>query len=264
MRLCRAVERSVNRHRLIRKFVIFVSEFLLCLFVLLPTAFAQSGALDLTFNPGTGVVGGKVRTILLQTNGSILIGGVFASVNGVSRNNIAWLNPDGGLDANFQPGQGPDSDVFAIVVQTNGMVVIGGYFTSVNSLARLYLARLRSDGSLDLTFNPIVNEGVECMILQPDGKILIAGSFTTVNSTSRRRIARLNSNGSLDTGFDPGLGANDTVHAIALQTNGMVLVAGSFTTMNTSNRSNLARLNSDGSLDASFDCGSVGGSGGRQ
>lgn len=144
------------------------------------------------------------------------------------------------------------------------MVVIGGYFTSVNSLARLYLARLRSDGSLDLTFNPIVNEGVECMILQPDGKILIAGSFTTVNSTSRRRIARLNSNGSLDTGFDPGLGANDTVHAIALQTNGMVLVAGSFTTMNTSNRSNLARLNSDGSLDASFDCGSVGGSGGRQ
>ena len=243
-----------------KKYFAAFSALVFCLSALLSDALAQSGALDLTFNPGTGIASGKVRAITLQTNGSILIAGNFSSVNGVSRNNIARLNSDGGLDSGFVPGAGPGGDVLTMAVQTNGMVVIGGNFTFVNAIPRLYLARLRSDASLDLAFNPVANGPVESMLLQADGKILIAGSFTSVNSTNRNRIARLNSDGSLDLGFDPGLGANNAIHAIALQTNGMILVGGSFTTMNTSNRYYVARLNSDGSLDTGFDVGFVGGS----
>jgi len=221
----------------------------------------QAGSLDITFNPGTGASGNSVRSIFLETDGHVMIGGLFSAVNGVPRNQIARLNADGSLDAGFYVGQGPDNTVRAIAVLTNGMVLIGGDFTSVSSLARLYLARLRSDGSLDLAFNPFANDSVETMVLQPDGKILIAGAFTVINGTPRNRVARLNSDGSLDAGFDPGTGANNVIHALSLQTNGMVLVGGSFTTMNASNRSYIARLNADGSLDTSFDCGFVGGSG---
>lgn len=67
--------------------------------------------------------------------------------------------------------------------------------------------------------------------------------------------ARAQQAGSLDPTFNPGAGANGTVLSIALQTNGQILVAGDFTTFNNANRSYVARLNTDGSLDTSFDPG---------
>ncbi len=243
-----------------KKSIAILPAIVFCFSALLPDALAQSGALDLSFNPGTGVASGIVRSICLQTNGSILIGGYFSSVNGVSRNNIARLNSDGGLDSSFFPGQGPGGDVLTMAVQTNGMVVIGGAFDGVNGILRRYVARLRSDGSLDLGFSASVDGQVEALVVQLDGKIVIGGRFTLVNSTPRNRIARLNSDGSLDGDFDPGTGANDFVQALAIQTNGAILVGGSFSTMNNSNRSRLARLNPNGSLDTGFDAGLVGGS----
>ena len=70
-------------------------------------------------------------------------------------------------------------------------------------VARNHIARLNSDGTTDLSFDPNVNAIVYSMASQADGKILIAGEFTTVGGTGRNRIARLNANGSLDSSFNP-------------------------------------------------------------
>src|ERR1700741_3192713 len=59
--------------------------------------------------------------------------------------------------------------------------------------------------------------------------------------------------GSLDTSFDPGTGADATIHALALQPDGSTLIGGAFTRFNGVPRNHLARLNSDGSLDPTFD-----------
>ena len=77
----------------------------------------------------------------------------------------------------------------------------------------------------------------------------------------RPYVARLLPNGTVDTSFNPGLGPNAVVRAIALQPDGGVLIGGSFTSVNGTNRNSLARLKADGSLDLAFMAESEGGNG---
>jgi uncharacterized delta-60 repeat protein len=216
----------------------------------------SDGSLDTGFNPGTGT-NGVVYALALQSDGKVVVGGLFSTMNGVSRSCIARLNSDGSLDTGFNPGTGANGQVGALALQPDGKVLVGGYFTTMNGVSRNFIARLNSDGSLDTGFNPGTgaNDGVSALALQPDGKVLVGGYFSTMNGVSRNCIARLNSNGSLDTGFNSGTGANDGVSALALQSDGKVLVGGFFTTMNGVSRSCIARLNSDGSLDTGFNPG---------
>lgn len=220
----------------------------------------SDGSLDTTFNPGVGLGSGDtIWAIAPQPNGKILLGGRFSEVNGVSRNNIARLNSDGSLDSSFDPGTGASSTVIALTLQPDGKILLGGTFTFVNDVSHKLIARLNSDGSLDTAFNPSAvgfGNSVEALVLQPDGKVLLGGTFTSVNGISRNRVARLNGDGSLDSGFNPGSVQSFGVRAIALQPDGKVLLGGDFTTINGTSRNALARLNSDGSLDTTFNPGS--------
>jgi hypothetical protein len=78
-----------------------------------------------TGNPGTGA-DGTVVAITLQPDGKILIGGDFTSYNGTPRNRVARLNADGSLDMSFNPGTGANSTVYALAVQPDGKILIGG------------------------------------------------------------------------------------------------------------------------------------------
>ena len=91
------------------------------------------------------------------------------------------------------------------------------------------------------------------MALQRDGKVLIGGNFTTINGVSRNCIARLNRDGSLDTSFDPGTGADYSVYDLILQSDGKIIIAGGFQSVNGVGRNSIARLNADGSLDSDFE-----------
>jgi uncharacterized delta-60 repeat protein len=164
---------------------------------------------------------------------------------------------DGAVDPTFQSGSGPNNDVGAIAVQTDGKILIGGNFTSYNGVGRNRIARLNADGSLDPGFEPGAgsNGHVETMAMQTDGKVLITGGFTSYNGVGRNRIARLNPDGSLDPGFEPGVGTNNSVLAIVVQGDGKILIGGFFTTYNGVGRNRIARLNADGSLDPGFEPG---------
>jgi uncharacterized delta-60 repeat protein len=233
--------------------------------LLLSTSFIQAqnpGDLDLTFNSdginyGEGA-GGLVNSIAHQPDGKILIGGNFSSYNGTSRNRIARLNSDGSIDFSFDPGIGANGEILILILLPGGKILIGGNFSNYYGISRNRIARLNSDGSLDASFNPGTgaNAGVFSIGLQSDGKILIGGAFTSYNGTGRNRIARLNSDGSLDSSFNLGTGANFAVLTIVLQSDGKVLLGGSFTAYNGISRNRIARINSDGTLDYSFDPGS--------
>lgn len=226
----------------------------------------SDGSLDDSFDPGTGVNNGTnphVRCIALQNDGKVLIGGDMSSYNGTPRNGVARLNDDGTLDTSFDPGDGVGSilGVYCIVLQPDGKILIGGGFSYYGDIPRKGIARLNEDGSLDLDFDPglgvdgVFSPNVSSIVLQPDGMILIGGSFTTYNGTARNYIARLNPDGSMDGDFDPGVGANGSVRSMVLQTDNRVLVGGVFSTFDDTPRSRIARLNSDGTLDLSFDPG---------
>jgi uncharacterized delta-60 repeat protein/gliding motility-associated-like protein len=166
---------------------------------------------------------------------------------------LAFSQP-GSIDATFNPGTGANATVWAVALQPDGKVLIGGDFTSYNGTLRNRIARLNADGSLDATFNPGTGPGtsVYSLAVQPDGKILIGGNFAFYNSIARNRIARLNSDGSLDATFNPGAGASNDILSIVLQPDGKILIGGYFSTYNGSTRTYIARLNSDGSVDATF------------
>src|ERR1051326_2188479 len=108
--------------------------------------------------------------------------------------------------------------------------------------------------------DPNPHNAVNTIVVQPDGKIIIGGSFTSVGGLVRNRIARLNGDGNVDTTFDSGgEGAGGIgpifVSSIALQSDGKVIVGGSFTMLGGQSCTNIGRLNADGSLDMSFNPG---------
>lgn len=215
--------------------------------------------LDLSFDPRRGA-NNDVFAIALQPDGKILVAGQFGTFDGTNRSRIARLNPDGSLDLSFDPGSGANGDVYAVAVQADGRVLLAGNFTAVNGITSQYLARLQTNGAMDTAFaaavSTSINNELRCLAVQPDGRVIIGGRFTKVAGQTRGRIARLNADGTLDTSFGTSAGADNNVRCLLLQADGRILIGGTFTTYNGVARSRLARLNPDGSLDASFDPGS--------
>ncbi|MBP9151509.1 MAG: T9SS type A sorting domain-containing protein [Flavobacteriales bacterium] len=118
----------------------------------------------------------------------------------------------------------------------------------------------QTEGSNDNTFSVGTafgngNYSVRALDIQPDGKILVGGSFPTYQGTTASYMVRLNVDGSRDQTFQATNKFNDQVSAIKLLSNGKILVGGLFTEFNGVSRSRILRLNSDGTLDATFDPG---------
>lgn len=220
------------------------------------TRLLADGTLDTTFNTGTGP-NADIISMALQTDGKILIIGVFTAYNGIAINKIARLNSDGSLDTTFSSGTGSLNAYVSLAIQTDGKILIGGFFSTYNDIAVKNIARLNADGSLDTSFNSGTgpNSTVSFIVPKPDGKILIAGDFTTYNETSRNRIAQLNADGTLDTSFNPEYGANSSISCISIQPDGKILIGGSFSTYNFVSRKRIARINTDGTIDSSFNPG---------
>lgn len=235
----------------------------------------EDGSLDTGFDAGPMAPNDpwdNLNTVATQPDGKCIIAGMISSVNGVPRYGIARLESDGSVDQTFDPGTGPLTSggwwggTQVVLVQPDGRILVGGEFVSFNGTPRGCIARLNTDGSVDNSFQPGTGATagsntarIQDMILLSDGKILIAGEFTLYNGTSRRNVARLNADGTLDSGFDPGTGAGgtttSTIHAMAMQADGKILVGGGFTTFNGAPRNRLARLDANGALDVTFDPG---------
>lgn len=216
---------------------------------------SASGSLDTSFVPPTipgDTIQLGVEAMALQPDGRILIGGRFEDFGSHDRDYLARLQPDGSLDATFHPT--PDLIVFAIGLQASGHLVVGGGFTSIDGAPRQRVARLNPDGSVDDGFDPGPgpNGAVFAVAPQPDGRVLIGGAFTAISGSPRSRLARLLSDGSLDPTFDPGDGPNDIVYALALQPDGRIIAAGSFTNFAGHQRHYVVRLRPDGTQDTDF------------
>ena len=191
------------------------------------------GTLDTPFNP---MANDPVRSIVLQADGKILVGGDFTNIDGQTRNRIARLNTDGTADS-FNPSA--DMNVRQLALQTDGKILVVGNFTTINTVTRNSIARLNADGTLDTNFVANANSDVNTVALQSDGKILVGGSFLMINGQNRRLIARLNTDGTADP-FNPQ--PDSTVQSLFVQTDGRFLVGGSFTIINGLPRNRIARF----------------------
>ncbi|MEY2490277.1 MAG: hypothetical protein QOC70_2219 [Verrucomicrobiota bacterium] len=229
---------------------------------------ATTGLAD-SFNPHPT---NWVQSIAVQADGKILVSGPFSgenSIGGQARNRIARLDPITGLADSFNPNA--DAWVYSIAVQPDGKILAGGYFTSVGGQTRNHIARLDATTGLADSFNPNADSSnppgttVFSIAVQADGKILAGGTFDTLapnggSTVTRNNIARLESDGRLDQTLDSNIvgppgppGGSGFVLATAIQADGKILLGGRFTTVLGVARNNIARLNTDGTLDAGFD-----------
>ncbi|HYF36326.1 MAG TPA: delta-60 repeat domain-containing protein, partial [Prosthecobacter sp.] len=216
----------------------------------------------------------EVGDVVNEPNGGLLVAGNFSIPGATPLQGIVRVSPNGQPDPAFDPvlelAEGADSNVLAVAVESDNSLLVGGSFTRVNGVPRARLARVRADGSLDAAFAPVIESDqpqtyVAAIGVQGDGKILIGGVFTSVNGSDATSLARLNADGTLDSTFNLGAGLFDgdpatggavgAVNAIAVQPDGKVLVAGRFTLVNGQAVPYLGRLNTDGSVDTTFNSG---------
>jgi uncharacterized delta-60 repeat protein len=173
---------------------------------------------------------------------------------------IGLAAPNARAQSGFNPGT--DMLIESLAVQSDGKIVLGGAFASVDGAAHTGIARLNGDGSLDNGFAGSTDFDVLSILPTPDGKLLIGGFFNNVDGQAHRALMRLNGDGSLDNGFLSGhTGPYDSVlaevNAIAVQTDGKILIGGEFSKVNGTARNGIARLNTDGSLDTTFAASSL-------
>jgi uncharacterized delta-60 repeat protein len=208
----------------------------------------SDGTLDLSFNPNPGS-NDTIRAMVEQSNGNIIAVGDFTTYGTTSVGRIARVNSSGSFDPTFNSGSGFDDSVYAIALQTDGKLLVGGAFNTYNGGSYYYFVRLLADGIIDPSFTvnlSEVNGYVSKIYIQSDGKIiLVSGGW---------KIVRLNSDGTLDSSFSIGTGPTDyrDVSDIAIQSDGKIIAAGNFSTYNGESHYTVVRLNSDGSIDNTF------------
>jgi len=195
------------------------------------------GTLDTAFNPNLNDIG-VVLSIALQADGKILVGGVFTSVGGQSRQNIARLDGTTGLADSFDPN--PNEAIQSIAVQPDGMIVAAGFFTAIGGQTRHRIARLDPVTGLADSLDADVSDPILTMALQADGKILIGGFFSTVGGQPRRRMARLDPTTGLPDSFRPE--PDSLPRTMAIQADGKILVGGLFLHIGGAPRQAIARL----------------------
>jgi len=192
----------------------------------------SNGSVDGSFVYGTAF-NGSVLSTSVQTDGKILVGGLFTSYNGTGRNRIIRINSDGSVDTSFVIGTGCNQRVYDIAVQTDGKIILAGEFFTYNGTSAPRIVRLNTNGSIDTSFiyGTAFNTDTYSLSIQSDGKILVGGGFITYQSVSAPRIIRLNTDGSIDTSWVYGSGFDNVVRALSLY-QGILSVGGDFTSFN--------------------------------
>ncbi len=202
---------------------------------------------DTDFNSGTDK---DTKAVVVQSDGKIVIGGMFTEVNGEAHRAFARLRPDGSLDGAMPSF---DGDIFALALQPDGKILAGGEFSTVNGVTRKTLVRLNRDLSVDLSFNPGEGGNKEIRTLLFDhGKIFAAGTFWRFNGGKAPHVVLLDITGHIDPSFSSADGVDKKIWGSALQSDGLILIGGEFKKFGAVRQEHLARINALGKLDPYF------------
>jgi uncharacterized delta-60 repeat protein len=182
-----------------------------------------------------------IRDFITTTNGTILVGGVFNSIQGVPMTNLARLNPDFTVDTNFIP-QGPAVPPLSrLAARPDGRILAGGQFTKVGNSNWGPVIQLNSDLSYDTVFNSSIPKTWGLFPKEPLQLSLLPNGF--LMEADANAFRRVDTNGFYDSSFMP---SSSRVNIFLPLADGRLLV-GTSDTIQT-----LRRLNANGSTDPNF------------
>ena len=222
----------------------------------------EPGTIDTTFNVGMGF-NDIVYDLVVDGDDKVVVSGAFTTYNGTTTNRLIRLNTDGTIDTTFNVGTGLNGGGNGLAIDQDGDIyVVGTQFSYNGTATRNGVLRLNSDGTLDTVFSlgngfsgSLNGTGPQVVQVDSDNKPVIAGAFTTYNGTSSSGIVRLNVDGTIDTTFNVGTGFNNNVYDLDFDSNNKILVAGDFSEYAGSSVNRIVRLNTDGSIDNTFNIG---------
>ncbi len=212
----------------------------------------SDGDVDLEFAFSAGHA--DVQVLAALPDGKLIAGaqGKFViPLPGGGTTNLVRLFPDGRIDPTFRCAGIQDGADLRVLALADGRLLVAGQL----------ITRLERDGSADADFRcPLLQS--YCWAKAPDGRILVSGTQGR-DGTSIAGVWRLREYGALEV---PPLatvgviGAGQWVSAMAVQSDGRVIVAGQFSKVNGVACPSLARLWPDGTVDSGFDSRAVDGS----
>ncbi|MBQ1010105.1 hypothetical protein KBX53_03915 [Micromonospora sp. M51] len=159
-----------------------------------------TGTMSTTFLP---VLDGAVNTLIAGPGGTLIVGGAFKNVNGVSRKNLVALNPSTGAIIDSWVGRSDGGTVRDLALSGNWLYVAGA-FNWLNGTAHVGLGRLNATtGAIDPSFSIDATVGrhsttsyVWAIDVAPDGDTLVVGgNFTLVNGLPRNQMALVDVSG---------------------------------------------------------------------
>jgi uncharacterized delta-60 repeat protein len=248
----------------------------------LPGVKAADGDIDPTFGAGGRVrvnnvddVSDRARTVAVQPDGKIVVGG---DTNGSNNTGVAILNrlnPNGSLDLGFGTGGkiiGPQTTLGGVVILPDGKILTAGSIrASTIPVVNFVLTRYNPDGTLDTTFGvdgyasigpqtqSIVYTFGNALVIQPDGKIVAVGVATINPGGDRFLITRFNADGSRDESFGSSgvvftrfTNGETQALAVALQADGKIVASGYNVADQVTRNFALARYNTNGTIDLDF------------
>lgn len=204
----------------------------------------HDGTPDLTF-PGTA--NGPVQKLLVQSDGKILIGGSFSNLQGTACLNLGRLLTNGLVDPDFDAGTNfADMDgIYDLAQQTNGSIVVSGWYQRDSTEYASTLRRLEPDGHLDDSFNNtnlFLYWTAQCLLIRTNGEILVGGGFFQVNDLPRTAFAAFDADGNLKTNYNTPLLPGSDVAALNELPDGSLLLGGNLQPTFTNRPMGLAEL----------------------
>lgn len=240
-------------------------------------SFGTSGSVIKEFGPSSALKTVQSYSLAVQSDNKILVGG--CAYNSSNTDYLLMrLNTDGTMDNTF--GTGGEATVtqsetdfwffpgyIKVLIQPDGKIIcVGSIINTSSFIGYINIHRFNSDGTLDNTFGSSgkvlttlgsANIVAQSALLQPDGKIVVAGSARE-GGKSRMMILRYTAAGSLDNTFSSDgtvtmeVGSlNDYGTSVAIQQDNKIIVGG-YSEEAVYDNFALLRLNTDGSIDNSF------------
>ncbi len=204
------------------------------------------GSADATFADPN--LNSAVWGIALQPDGKVLIAGdfTFTPVGTYTQTYAARFTANGALDTSFAPPNICCLPARTIAVQSNGDVVLGGFFSQVGGVAHFYFVQFNSSGVLNAAFlSGSAGPEAGSIVVSPDGSIYI-------NSIGNDSILKYSATGAPIALSKQQAMLDSEIGSVVLQPDGKILVGGIFTTANGQGHHALARLNADATLDTGF------------